>query len=234
MVLNIDHDQRRFRSIVNGKIRENLRKYITHGEMLGRQGKDLVSIPCPTRYPPLSLRKNNSGGVGQGNGEVGQPLGPGEEEGTGAPPAASRASTCSRSKSRSRNSPRSWPMTRIAADRAQGQGEPGTQEKTKYNCVRRTARNRCGISSGPLSKRCVARFRPTLITPGDPRVIPIRDDTRYRAWENRGTAETNAAVIYLMDVSGSMTDEQKEIVRTESFWIDTWLGSQYDGVESGM
>ena len=29
--------------------------------------------------------------------------------------------------------------------------------------------------------------------------------------------------IYMMDVSGSMGDEQKEIVRIESFWIDTWL-----------
>src|SRR5690606_9028466 len=37
--------------------------------------------------------------------------------------------------------------------------------------------------------------------------------------------------IYMMDVSGSMTDEQKEIVRTEAFWIDAWLGKQYKGVE---
>jgi hypothetical protein len=34
-----------------------------------------------------------------------------------------------------------------------------------------------------------------------------------------------------MDVSGSMTDDQKAIVRTEAFWIDAWLRSQYDGVE---
>ena len=43
--------------------------------------------------------------------------------------------------------------------------------------------------------------------------------------------EANAAVIYMMDVSGSMTDDQKEIVRIESFWIDTWLKRQYDGVQ---
>jgi hypothetical protein len=36
----------------------------------------------------------------------------------------------------------------------------------------------------------------------------------------------------MMDVSGSMGDEQKEIVRIESFWIDTWLQSQYKGLES--
>jgi uncharacterized sporulation protein YeaH/YhbH (DUF444 family) len=29
-----------------------------------------------------------------------------------------------------------------------------------------------------------------------------------------------------------MGEEQKEIVRIESFWIDTWLRSQYDGIES--
>ena len=29
-----------------------------------------------------------------------------------------------------------------------------------------------------------------------------------------------------------MGDEQKEIVRIESFWIDAWLRSQYKGLES--
>jgi uncharacterized sporulation protein YeaH/YhbH (DUF444 family) len=35
----------------------------------------------------------------------------------------------------------------------------------------------------------------------------------------------------MMDVSGSMGDLQKELVRLTSFWIDTWLISQYKGVE---
>jgi hypothetical protein len=43
---------------------------------------------------------------------------------------------------------------------------------------------------------------------------------------------TNAVIVYMMDVSGSMGDEQKEIVRIESFWIDTWLRSQYKGIQS--
>jgi len=34
-----------------------------------------------------------------------------------------------------------------------------------------------------------------------------------------------------MDVSGSMGDEQKELVRTVSFWIDTWIKAHYRGVE---
>jgi uncharacterized protein len=39
-------------------------------------------------------------------------------------------------------------------------------------------------------------------------------------------------MLFIMDVSGSMGDEQKEIVRIESFWIDAWLRSQYKGLES--
>jgi uncharacterized protein len=62
-------------------------------------------------------------------------------------------------------------------------------------------------------------------------VVPIRDDKRYRSWTTSPRPDANAAVIYIMDVSGSMTDEQKQIVRTEAFWIDTWLRSQYHGLE---
>ncbi len=35
-----------------------------------------------------------------------------------------------------------------------------------------------------------------------------------------------------MDVSGSMGEEQKEIVRLESFWINTWLKKHYKGLET--
>jgi hypothetical protein len=36
----------------------------------------------------------------------------------------------------------------------------------------------------------------------------------------------------MMDVSGSMGAEQKEIVRTEAFWIDTWLRYNYKNIET--
>ena len=36
----------------------------------------------------------------------------------------------------------------------------------------------------------------------------------------------------MMDVSGSMGDQQKELVRLTAFWIDTWLRRNYEGIES--
>jgi hypothetical protein len=65
-----------------------------------------------------------------------------------------------------------------------------------------------------------------------PVIVPMREDRRYRTWKQVPLPETNAVVIYMMDVSGSMGDEQKEIVRIESFWIDTWLRRHYKGLET--
>ena len=47
MPLKIKQDHSRFREIIRGRIKENLRKYIQKGEMIGKKGKDLVSIPLP-------------------------------------------------------------------------------------------------------------------------------------------------------------------------------------------
>ena len=64
---------------------------------------------------------------------------------------------------------------------------------------------------------------PTTRAPG---VVPVRDDKRYRILEDRRPSpQSNAVIIYMMDVSGSMGDEQKEIVRIESL-LDRHLAAQ--------
>ena len=78
MSQKIDLDHGRFRQIVRGKIKQNLRKYISQGEMIGSKGKDMVSIPLPQiDIPRFSYGDKQQGGVGQGDGEVGDPLGAG-------------------------------------------------------------------------------------------------------------------------------------------------------------
>ena len=85
MSLKIDQDYGRFRNIVRGKIREGLRKYISQGDMIGRKGKDLVSIPIPQiDIPRFTFDGRHAGGVGQGEGEVGDSLGGNPQEGEGS------------------------------------------------------------------------------------------------------------------------------------------------------
>ena len=59
-----------------------------------------------------------------------------------------------------------------------------------------------------------------------------RADRRYRAWKPKPKPSANAVIVYVMDVSGSMGADQKELVRIESFWLDAWIRSHYQGTRS--
>lgn len=232
MAMKIDRDMNRFREIVRGKIRQNLKKYVTNGEMIGRKGRDLVSIPVPSLdVPHFRYGQNGSGGVGQGDGEVGQPIGRGEgEEGSGRAGSDPGGHIIEVDVTLEE-------LAQILGDelqlpRIQPKGaENLSTEKNRYNSIRRV---------GPESLR---HFRRTYVQAlkrqitektydrAEPRVVPYKEDRRYRSYSTTNEPQANAVIIYMMDVSGSMTDEQKHIVRTEAFWIDTWLKSQYKGVE---
>ena len=77
MALRIDQDHSRFKAIVRGKIKQNLKKYVQQGEMIGKKGKEFVSIPVPFIDVPHFKHGSRQGGVGQGEGNPGDTIGQG-------------------------------------------------------------------------------------------------------------------------------------------------------------
>ncbi len=233
MSLRIDQDHRRFREIVRGKIKQNLRKYITQGEMLGKKGKEVVSIPLPQiDIPHFRFGPKQTGGVGQGDGDPGDALGQGEPQpGTG--------------KAGDTPGEHLLEVDITMEELAQILGEelqlPRIEPKGKQRIVSKKDRYTGIRQTGPESLKHFRRtFKQALkrqiasgtYNPKNPIIVPVREDKRYRSWRTDPLPQSNAVIIYMMDVSGSMGDEQKEIVRIESFWIDTWLRSQYQGIDS--
>jgi uncharacterized sporulation protein YeaH/YhbH (DUF444 family) len=230
MARKIDQDQRRFRDIVRGRIKRDLKKYVTSGEMIGRQGKRLVSIPLPqVQLPRFRYGKNPKQGVGQGEGETGQPM-PGDEAGQGQAGEETGQHTLEVD----------VPLEELARILGEELELPHIEPRGKQ-AIRTQAGRFTGISrTGPQSLRHFKRtFREALkrqiaagqYDPENPVVVPIRDDVRYRYLATRDEPQASAVVVHMMDVSGSMGREQKEIVRIEAFWIDTWLRSQYENLE---
>jgi len=233
VVYNIKRDHSRFRQIVKGKIRDNLKKYVTHGEMIGRKGKDTVSIPLPQiQIPRFRFGDKQKGGVGQGKGNPGDPIGQGDPQ-----PGEGEAGN--------QEGQHTLEVDLTLQELAEILGEelelPKIEPKGKKT-LRAKVDRYTGISSqGPDSLRHFKRtYKEALkrqiasgtYDPDNPIIIPIKKDNRYRSWKTDIQHENSAVIIYMMDVSGSMGDEQKEIVRTEAFWIDTWLRSQYKGIET--
>jgi len=72
MLRKIERDVKRFKQIVRGIIKKEFRKYLTESELIGKQGKHLVSIPLPQiEIPRFRYGAKEAGGVGQGEGEAG-------------------------------------------------------------------------------------------------------------------------------------------------------------------
>jgi uncharacterized sporulation protein YeaH/YhbH (DUF444 family) len=235
MTRGIDGDLDRFRKIVRGKARDSLRKYISQGEMLGRQGRNVVTIPVPRiDIPHFRHGKKGSGGTGQGDGDIGQSIGSSGDPADGAVGGAGSepGSEHFREVEVTLEELATMLGEVLELPRIEPKGRERLRtERDKYNTIRRRGPESLRHPKRSYKRALKRMISAGLYNPDDPVVIPERDDRVYRGANTVVRPESNAVIVYVMDVSGSMTDEQKTIVRTEAFWIDTWLRSQYDGVE---
>lgn len=228
----IREDQNRFRSIVKGKVRDDFKRFVTNGEMIGKQENDFIKIPIPRVDIPTFRfgAKQNQQGVGQGDGEEGDGQG---QAGPGKGKAGSDPGEHMLEVEISLDELAEILGEKLALPNIQPRGTQNmVTEKTRYS----------GIA--PVGPEGLRKFKQTYkkalsryissgtYNPEDPVIIPIRNDFQYRTVKKTQKPHTRAVVIYMMDVSGSMGDEQKEIVRLESFWINTWLKKHYKGLET--
>jgi len=229
--VRIERDHNRFREIIRGRIKQDFKKYIVKGELIGRQGGRIISIPVPTiDIPHFRHGKNQGGGVGQGPGEAGDPTDqgqPGEGAGAGDEPGQHLLEV-------------DVTLDELAQILSEELQLPRIEPKGDRHLPERQERYTGIRSTGPESLRHFRRtyrraIKRQIITgtydPDNPVIIPVKEDKVFRAARVTRSPRANAVVIYMMDVSGSMGDEQKEIVRIESFWIDTWLRHNYKDLD---
>jgi len=225
----IARDHSRFREIVKGKVRKDFKKFITHSELLGRRGRHVVTIPVPRIDIPTFRYGDNQGGVGQGEGEPGDDARPGQGQGQAGDKTA----------------PHTLEAEVTLEELAEMLGEelelPRIRPRGREEILERRERYSSVRPIGPESLRHFRRTYKRALrriiasgqyNPRDPVIIPIKEDRVYKSWKTTFAPRTNAVIFYLMDVSGSMGEEQKEIVRTESFWIDTWLKHHYRDLQT--
>ena len=231
MTASITSDHQRFRQIVKRKIRDDLRKFLTRGELLGREGRKAISIPVRgIDIPHFRYGDNSDSGVGQGEAGAGDQA---DQDGSGIGPGGTEAGNHILEVEVSLDELADILGEELELPRIEPKGKRRiTSEKDRYSGIRRT---------GPESLRHFRRtYRQALrrqimsgtYDPNNPRLFFEPRDKVYRSWKTVLSPQSNAVIVYMMDVSGSMGDEQKELVRLEAFWIDAWLRRNYSGIES--
>jgi len=207
-----------------------LRKFLTRGELIGKEGKHLISIPLPgIDLPHFRYGDNKNTGVGQGDGEAGQQVDAEGGSSTGGDEPGQHILEVDVT------------LDELADILGEELELPRIVPKGKHSITAIRERYSSIRQTGPESLRHFKRtfrraLRRMLMTgiydPDDPHVVFERRDKQYRSWKTVKQPQSNAVIVYMMDVSGSMGHEQKELVRLEAFWIDAWLRRNYEGIDS--
>ncbi len=227
--ISIDEDVGRFRSIVGGKSRDELRKYLERGERIIEKENGTFSLPIHQIEQPRFQHGSNEGGEGEGDGQT---------QGPARPDPSKKGKKGSKGGDESAEHPLEIGVTleQLAEFLGDELGLPRIQPKGKSDLDSEGRRYTSVSRQGPSALKIFKRsFREALIResasgeydPHDPIVVPIRDDMRYRTAKPKPQPVDNAVIIHLMDVSGSMGTEQKDLARVVSFWTDTWIAGHY-------
>ncbi|HIG88286.1 MAG TPA: DUF444 family protein [Planctomycetes bacterium] len=232
-IYRIEKDRARFRDIVRGRLREDLKKYLSSTDLLGQRAGRTISIPVPQiELPRLRFGENQGQGVGQGPGEEGAVVDGDGQNGEGAGAAGEDPGQHMLEVE--------VEIDELAEMLAAELELPNIEPRGTKQLLSEGGRYTGLRNQGPRSLRHFRRTFKRALTrtiaegkwdPAEPRVVPIKDDERFRMRRTAPLPESSAVILHMMDVSGSMGKEQKEIVRIQAFWIDTWLRSQYKNIE---
>ncbi len=237
-----DPDLQRYNDILKGKAREDLKKFKTPGEMLGIKGGNIVSIPVPKIGIPHFTRGNRqAGGAGQGEGEEGQVIGQTDDE-TGQKAGDQAGGHIIEVE---------MTLSEVAEAIIQDRKLPYLQPKgygvAKEKAIKWNTKSRVGIDLDLQStivnalKRVGSEIGDKFDIETDEGLNALLDqvaiedvDKVYNSWREIEKPQVSAVIIYMMDVSGSVTDEMKEKVRKAARWLSLIIQYQFGKVRADL
>lgn len=208
-------NRNRFREKVKRKVKDNLRRFISQPELINGKKISIPWIDIPRfKYDPGAV-----GGVGHGEGEVGKGFEPDDSSSQKLIETEVTIDDVAEMLAEEIGLPYSRPK---AGD---------TLDSKKYTYQ--------GIASKGRIKVFSRSYKPALkraIISGtydyaDPVVVPVGDDWRYRHARAQPEPTNKAALIFMMDISSSMGEEQRKLCRTQNKWTEILLKGRYPAIE---
>lgn len=191
---NMGENLDRFRQIIRGQIRQNIRKYITRGDVIRLPKGENAILPMPNRIKLPRFRfADELGGVGQGdNGQVGDEFIEPENREHGIEVTVSEL------------------LDILAEDLELPNLEPKqtnrlTTEKLKYDS-RAIAGPRSLVHKRESLKRAIKRASASGKFDPDKLIIEPRD-FRYKQSHPQPLPHTQAVIFFIIDISGSISEE---------------------------
>ena len=233
----IQFDKEEFIKMAKGRIRKDMSKYLKRGTMpIQVRGGKVVSISMDWFEVPSWRYGFPNTGVGQGEGEPGEDLGPVEsdEDGEQGPsPGGHGGGGITVDIDVTLEELTEFFQETLELPRIKPKGDRSIKEaKEKFNTISKV---------GPISRihdtrtfeeaLLRARAEGTYDPPEKTIVIPERSDFRFKSYSVVHEPKNNAVILYVRDISGSMGREETMAARYLCGLCSFWLAQNYDGLE---
>lgn len=229
-MLKISQDHERFRKIVEGKIKQNLGKYIANDVLVDKRGEDKVRITIPRiEIPRFTYGHKALGGIGQGDGEEGFPFDPFEDADGSSGSDEPGEQTLDVEMSLDQLTTLLMEKLELPYLEPKPGGKIEGGEKLQASTLRRV-----GVIKN--NRRTLLSALKRSIMDGSyqsqrPVVVPTKEDMWYTVRKTKPDNITNAVLFPIMDISLSMGEEQRRLCRLNYHWIHTLLRRQYPHIE---
>lgn len=239
MPRRIEEDHKDFRDVVSGRIRRALKKFIKSGQIVRNRGKNgKISITIPKIDIPHIVYGSGDEGVGRGKGKDGEVIGKDPKKGQGQ---AGQGETEGIIINLDLEEVLKFMKEELQLPNLKKKpNEIYDEIKIKYNNIsligpESLRHNRRTLMQTLKRQAAEGTLNNLKYVPGLPdpvRVLqPIKEDKRYRQFNEIKIPSSNALVIFARDGSGSMDDAKCDIISDMSWWIDTWIRRFYDRVD---
>ena len=228
-------DQERHKDRVKEAIRKNLGSIVSNEAIILSDGKRTVKVPIKA-LDEYKFRFNHQKGkqVGQGDGKtrVGDVIAregrPGSGSSSGAGPAGQEAGVDYYEAEVNIDEIAALIFEDLQLPYLQEKAKKAVQSrKTQFNEIRRT-----GVIANLDKRRMILENIRRNAREGNPHFGDIKkEDLRFKTWEEVMRYESNAVVIAMIDVSGSMGEFKKYVARSFYFWMVRFLRTKYDNVD---
>ena len=227
-------DQERHKERVKEAIRKNLGSIVSNEGIIMSDGSRTVKVPIRELDEfkfRFDYRKKKQIGQGDGKTQVGDVIAregqPGQGSGTGE----------AGSEGGSEYFEAEINIDELAAMIFEDLNLPFLEEKAKKEIPSKTTKfteiRKTGIFSNLDKKRMIIEnIKRNARESGAAKFGNVKkEDLRFKTWEETNEFQSNAVILCLMDVSGSMTEFKKYIARSFYFWMVRFLRTKYDNVE---
>ncbi len=230
-----ERDKGRLDNKIKEHLRKNIKKYIMDEALITGDGKKKVKIQIKNlELPEFKFSNNDGGGVGGGGGgqgqpgpQSGQPGGPGDSPGEGDEAGEGSADHAIEAE---------VDIDQIVELAFQELGLPDIDDSIPDNLMSESLEfdeiRKCGPIARLDRRRTLIQNMKRNAQGNQIGVGGIRRcDLRFRSFEETMKRSNRALIISMMDVSGSMNDEKKFLVRVSLWWIKKYLEKIYEGLE---